>query len=467
MDMKKILLYVLLLSLWTSCDDKLDITPKGQTVLNTLEDLENLLNQEYDLGTPIGDLCVICNESYSFSEDVNLIMSQPNTLAYAFLAYDETTNRAGLTTSDSRYEAIYRYINYMNVILDKIDDVEGETYSKDKVRAEAHIMRAYMHWLAVNVYAKQYDEATASMEGGIAYVTDLEVTNQKMKLTLQEVYENILADCDEKYIEMLPDKAPDVTRAGKAWGYAVRAKVLMQMKRYAEALPLALKSIEYHDHVEDRSAIVELGDWYLEKTASNNLIYIGGTVAPFCEVLSIESAALFEPGDYVKNYAYMFGMTMPGFEAWNPTYGESMGGVEGALFFYGMSSYVNILGITTERMYYTAAECYIRTDQIDEGMALVNDIRRYRIHPDDYKDFEASTEGEAMALLQKAKWIECIATYENFFDCKRWNSEEKYQRTITRQLPMGTYSITPGSPLWVFPFPANAVRYNSSLTQNY
>lgn len=101
--MKKIILHILLLLFLASCEDKLDIIPKGQTVLNTLEDLANLLNQEYNLGTPIEDLCVICNESYSFSENVNLILSQPNTLAYAYLSYDEDSDRAGLTTESSRY----------------------------------------------------------------------------------------------------------------------------------------------------------------------------------------------------------------------------------------------------------------------------------------------------------------------------------------------------------------------------
>ena len=143
--MKKIILHILLLLFLASCEDKLDIIPKGQTVLNTLEDLANLLNQEYNLGTPIEDLCVICNESYSFSENVNLILSQPNTLAYAYLSYDEDSDRAGLTTESSRYAAIYQYINYMNVIIDKIDDMEGENYMKEQVKAEAHIMRAYMH----------------------------------------------------------------------------------------------------------------------------------------------------------------------------------------------------------------------------------------------------------------------------------------------------------------------------------
>ena len=72
-----------------------------------------------------------------------------------------------------------------------------------------------------------------------------------------------------------------------------------------------------------------------------------------------------------------------------------------------------------------------------------------------------------MALLRNAKWIECIGTYENFFDTKRWNSEEKYKTTIKRNLKQyGTYTLAPDSPLWILPFPASATRHNPTLTQN-
>lgn len=466
--MKKIILYTLLFVVMTSCDDKLNITPKGQTLLNTVTDLETLLNQEYDLQTPIGDLSVICNEAYSYAKDVNLVITQTNTLGYTYIAYDETVNRQQLTTFNDRYETIYKYINYMNVILSQLKDAEGEEYKKVAIGAEARVMRAYLHWLIVNIYAQQYDDgATATKQGGIAYVTDLNVNEQKSKLSLAEVYQNILDDCAEEYIEKLPEKAPNVIRAGKAWGYAVRAKVLMQMKKYAEALPYALKSIKYHDKIQDRSVIMSTVDWKLPKNNSSNLLYMGNIMSPYCEVMSIETTTLFEPGDYVRYHGYRFGTKLPGYELWNAAKGSTTGGIDGALMFYGFSTNINEFGITTERMYYTAAECYIRTNQINEGLELVNTVRKQRIHPDQYKDFEASTEEEAMALLQKAKWIECLATYENFFDCKRWNSEDKYKRTITRKLPMGTYSIAPGSPLWVFPFPDNVVSHNPSLTPNY
>lgn len=515
------ILWVLL----AACEDKLDITPKGKTVLGTVDELETLLNQEYALGS-FANLGKVCNECYGSFNNVPTELLAPNTLAYAYLAYDEKVDRAALTTTDDMYAPIYRYVNYMNVLLDKIGDAEGDEAKKVRLSAEARVMRAYLHWLAVNIYAGQYDEATAETAGGVAYVTDLNVETEKTKLSVAEVYRRILEDCSEKQIACLPDVAPDVCRAGKAWGYAVRAKVLMQMKRYADALACSLKSIEYHDGLEDRTMVGMTGTWSLLRSASNNLLFMGtGTIAPFGEVLSLETAALFEEGDYVRYYSnYMGGMDWGDDEegdddyegddedygwddeedfdgdedvdfdededwgdddedwgeieipldpnplsVWNSMYGSMMGGVQGALMNFGMTTWVNVYGITVDRMYYTAAECYIRTGAIDKGLQLVDEVRRLRIHPDNFTAYEgtATTEEEAMELLIPAKWIECLGTYENFFDSKRRNSETKYRRTISRTVLGGTYELAPDSPLWIFPFPNSAVRYNASLTQNF
>jgi len=113
-----------------------------------------------------------------------------------------------------------------------------------------------------------------------------------------------------------------------------------------------------------------------------------------------------------------------------------------------------------------AAECLIRAGKISEGLALVDDVRQLRV--ENATPSSAASEAEAMALLQRAKWIECLGTAFNFFDVKRWNSEAAYARTVSHRLgSQGTYALPPNSPLWVFPFPVNAVRYNDSLTQNY
>lgn len=447
----------------SSCDDELDIVPKGMTTLEKVSDLEALLNQEYMLmSEPCANIGLICNESLGMFMSVPEVLSQPNTLDYANLTYDEKVDRATLTTEDSRYENCYKYINYMNVVISKMDDAVGENTNKEQYKAEARLIRAYLHWLLVNIYAKQYDEATAEQEGGIPYVDNTNVGEEKTKLSLEETYQRILEDCSDEVIAKLPKKNSNVERADQALGNAVRAKVLMQMKRYSEALPYAQATLQLNNTLEDRSTIVETMSWNLPQDSESNLLFVGMgiRVNPTFEALSVETGALFEEGDYVMNYDLMGG--------WDSYWGSMDTGVEGAYEYNGWSTNGNPYGVVTDRMYYVLAECLIRTGQINQGLQMVDRVRAKRV--ENYVPFAQGnpSEQEAMAMLQRAKWIECIGSYENFFDSKRWNSEANYKRTITRNLgEYGTFTIRPESPLWVLPFPANATRYNASLTQNY
>ena len=424
--LKYIILQTFILLFMTSCEDKLDIIPKGKTTLNNVTDLELLLNQEYSLETsPAMDLSMICNESLGLMESVPEMISLTNTLNYAYITYDESINRAILTQSDARYAAAYRYINYMNVILDKMPDAEGDDSRKPALMAEARILRSYFHWLLVNIHAQQYDEATASSKGGIPYVDNTDVTEQKTKLTLEATYQRILEDCSDEVIALLPaDDSDNVLRADRAFGNAVRAKVLMQMKRYDEAVPYAVEALRLNGKIEDRSAIMDTWCWVLPQDIANNYVYMRGAsrVCPTMLTLSCESVALFEEGDYVVEYD----------GGWNSMFGMMFAGIPGCQIYFGWSAQGNEYGINSDRMYYTIAECYIRTGEIRKGLEMVDRVRRLRV--EDYQPFaelydeQTLNEEDAMSLMQKAKWIECVGSYENFFDCKRWNSEETIGR---------------------------------------
>ena len=444
----------------SSCDDELDITPKGKTTLETISDLESLLNQEWTLEkNPATDLLMVCNEAEGFALNVPGTMGRKNSLVYAYLTYDESVDRAAVNVNDYRYEQAYKYINYMNVVISKMPGVSGDEKKKTQCIAEARIMRAYLHWLLVNIYAKQYDESYADTEGGIIYVDNTDVSGTKPKLTLKETYKRILEDCSDEVISQLPEHEPNVERGDQAWGNAVKAKVLMQMKKYSEAIPYAQASLRLNGNIEDRSLIKTAKKWNLLATCENNLLYIrhGTRVAPNLEALSKESRPLYEDGDYVFNYGGV----------WDARKGLLYCGVN-VLVFSSYSTYCNVYGLTSDRMYYTLAECLIRTGKIREGLEQVDLVRAKRI--ENYTPFakDGLSEKEAMALYQRAKWIECIGTFENFFDCKRWNTEKGYERTITKNLDKyGDFTIKPESPLWIMPFPLTATRYNPTLTQNY
>lgn len=447
-----------------SCD--MDIVPKGQSTLQKTTDLELMLNSKTISGRPHETLGLVVNEGYgSGFTTIKKQIEAENTLTAIYLTYNENVDRGALATKDNTYGDLYSNVYHYNVVIDKIDGADGNDNRKPSIKAEARISRAWNIFLAANIYARQYDAATAAEAGGVAYPEGTDV-DTKPQLKLQECYELILADCSDEIIAQLPDKG-NVNRITKAGGYAIRATVLFQMKRYDEALAYAEKALALNSTIEDRSYIVDTENWNLLPTSENNFFYISPlsdmTKNPQYERLSWETAELFEEGDYVLDYSTDGGYS----PYWDDYYGYEDSGIDGCLEAYG-DVYTNPWGLTVEQIMYLAAECDIRKGEIQKGLDMVNKVRSYRIHSDSYLTFTASSETDAMVLLQRAKFVECIGSFWNFFDRKRWNTEDKYRKTITRDLQdAGTYSIAPDSKLWVFPFPLRVMQNNPTFKQNY
>lgn len=113
--------------LFTSCDDKLDIVPKGDTTLATVSDIETLLNQPWILYYQRGfDLDNMIANSTPQWRRMGDMVNQKQETYYAYMFCDESIDRADLAAEDGIYEDLYGYINYMNVIISKIPDAVGD-----------------------------------------------------------------------------------------------------------------------------------------------------------------------------------------------------------------------------------------------------------------------------------------------------------------------------------------------------
>jgi hypothetical protein len=134
-----------------------------------------------------------------------------------------------------------------------------------------------------------------------------------------------------------------------------------------------------------------------------------------------------------------------------------------------LNAYYNVAngGLTTVDMYLTKAECLARGGKPGDAMEIINTIRRNRIAANEYAPLTASNEADAMAHLKRVSRTECLFTCKNFINIKRWNTEEAYRETISREIGGTIYTLRPDSPLWIFPFPQNATDYNPNLTHNY
>ncbi|MDE5664599.1 MAG: RagB/SusD family nutrient uptake outer membrane protein [Duncaniella sp.] len=465
--MKKIYGIIAMLMLFVSCDNKLDIVPKGKTTLDNIEDLETLLEQRWMLSST-AYYETMCGNAYpELWQTPASILADRTTTEYAALAGDESVDRAELANDDFTYETAYQYINYMNVILSKADGVSGDGERKKRVKAEARIMRAWLHFLMVNMYAGQYDDATAAQLGGVAYVDNTDVQVQKTKMTVKDVYDRILEDCGDDVIADLTQSAVNNPfRIGADFGNGVRAMVLMQMKRYDEALGYARQAVKFNSVIEDRLKALDEGAWTVPYTSSNNYFLCYHNNSNIGEwggvVCTPDFAAGIDPNDVLMVLGQY---TQDG-------WGDPMGyGPEGSYMCGSWDVHYNSYGLRTENMYYTIAECMIRAGQYREGLRFVDEVRDRRIYGDNPHYFDRTditTEAQAMEILQCNKRQEMFTTIFNYLDRKRWNTEDAYRKTVIHDCGTdGIFTVSPDSPLWITPFPKTATLYNTSLTQNY
>jgi tetratricopeptide (TPR) repeat protein len=484
--MKKIIysmVFGMFMFLMPSCSKFTEITPKGKNILNRVSDLDLLLNFDYSYNTAVDanslagsttaneafnptDAATVVNDLYPTLTNVPaLITSATKTLPYALVTYDESIDRKTLAASDMKYEKMYFIINNVcNVVLKNAGTATGDQGKATQLKAEAYILRAYFHYLLVNIYAKAYDPSTAASDGGIPYVKeDNNATTANLKSTVAEVYSNLLSDIDAALkLNSLPAIPVNNMRAGLGFAYAVKAKVLLSMRNYAGALEAANASLAINSTVIDYNSYAPVGTAVFNKpfvTASDNLFYAAYNGAATFQAPTLEAIAAYEPGNVINDYVkpYYPAATSP----FNPIPGSR-------LFYAGTKTFaINTIGITTSDTYLIKAECLARTQNLSGAMEIINALRKKRVVTSAYADKTGSSETEVMSQLMQFAKTEFLYTFKNYFNIKRWNTEDVYKQTISRTVNGVTYTLKPESPLWIFPFPQSATSYNPNLTQNY
>lgn len=471
MKMKKILSFVAItigMALITGCAKYTDITPKGQNLLNRASDLDLLMNVNYNNqgGFNYIKQTLLINDNYPEITHVPNTISGVQSLNKISLTYDETGDRAGLTPTDATYEGHYGLISKVaNIVIEMGDKASGDAQLIKQLKAEAYVLRAFLHYRLVNIYAKAYDPTTAATDGGIPYVSDINFEKLNEKVSVKAVYDNMMADINAAIaLNSLPDQPKNGMRIGKAFAYSVKAQILLSMRDYAGALEAANLALTINSTLEDHRSYMTIpvrANRILTRvglTASDNVFYaFASNIDPTIKTASPEVLTNYEPGNIIKDQTDTYGFA----------FGELYSGVTGSPLWVAGSYQGNVAGLTTSDLVIMKAECSIRTGRIAEGMAEIEKIRVRRIDPAVYAPLTATTEAAAMAILQRTARIEFIFTIRNFNNIKRWNTEGKYPTTITRTVSGKTYTLSPTSKLYVFPFPQSATLFNETLTQNY
>lgn len=210
--MKKIFIIIIAITslVFYSCDDFLDKVPDNRTELNTPKKLKNLLNTCYpntNYGV-IGELSSdnMWDNRVPYGPGLFYKVEPFDQMDIALFSWQDIT-LIDRKNSDSPYaiwDGFYHSIAAANLILESIREMEeGTEYTKketDPYKGEALALRAYCHFILVNIFAQPYKDANASKNDmAIPYVT-VPASNYNQtyeRLSVAEVYDLILKDIYE------------------------------------------------------------------------------------------------------------------------------------------------------------------------------------------------------------------------------------------------------------------------------
>ena len=121
-------------------------------------------------------------------------------------------------------------------------------------------------------------------------------------------------------------------------------------------------------------------------------------------------------------------------------------------------------------MYLVVAEAELHNHNVNAAMEYVDKVREKRIKADLYQPLKGTVtdEADAIAHYKQTARAEEVFTIYGFINYKRWNQVTGWEQTLVRDFGQGQrFTLSPNSPMWIFPFPTNVVNSNPNLTQNY
>ncbi|MDO5522502.1 MAG: RagB/SusD family nutrient uptake outer membrane protein [Bacteroidia bacterium] len=445
-----------------SCNNFLDIQPKGILIPRTAAEYEGLLN--YAQLQKASESYPVFLTDDAFLPDEAADDYTPG-LDFADRAtanlYTFQSEVFGDAEEDGLWTYSYNRLYYYNVIIQHIlEATEATLQEKQSIRAEALMGRAFEYLTLVNAYAKHYDPQTAATDPGVPLILDEDINRENLtRATVQEVYDQIQEDLKEaeKYLPARPKL--NAFRASKPVGLGMLARMYLYMGNYSEALNYANQSLKQNDY------LLNLGDYEVvdpyqaigrlnvpESSDNNENIYI--RLAPW--VFGI-SAEVFGSDDLLQ----LFDENDQRFKLY---FSNEPFGIPNEHYLWMPYLYAN-MAMSTPEMYLIAAECEARIGSKDRAMTLINQLRDHRI--EDNTPLSAASNDEALVqVLEERRRELTMIGCTRLIDLKRLNKEPRFAKTITRVAEGQTYTLPPNDPRYVLPIPAKVLRFNPDMEPN-
>ncbi len=381
-NMKKIILYILVLASSFGCDDFLDVKPKGKLIPDSVEDFDHLLDNsgivEWNfLDNNRGSLLPFLTDDIELTEaQADAYSNHVNIDRFNAFRFDKPYKSSN--KPDQIWNGSYKKLAYVNTIIEGIRDLdvpESDVISGKRVVAQALIARAWIYFNLVNIYGPVY-HTNNNETRVLPYVISGDIGQDIPRLSsVNEIYTHVKKDVFSA-IHDLPNQSKHPFRANKKAAYALLTDIHLVSNRWDSVVYYANKAwageeriYDYNEfYFQDEQNPNKTNVLGYDQTARNkeNLFHrnSASSVASGSSNVSKELYALFENNDLRAKFFYDVTEEQDGSTSIKQTFTEAQ------FVFTTAYSYPEVLLMR--------AEGYARLNQLQKAIDDLNLLRKYR-----------------------------------------------------------------------------------------
>lgn len=426
---------------------------KSLTVPSSLQDFQYLL-----------DNYTVMNQNTPGLGEVGSDQHYPKsnfwTLASGAPYYNE--RNASTWSHDFPYKVVrdwnfsYQKIFQCNLVLDGLNKMVKEGISDqskfNNIKGNAFFHRAKNYFDLAQLYAQPYITATASQDLGIPLKDGIDVTQNSVRSTVKQTYDQIIADLKDA-TNLLPPSPELFSRGSKAGAFALLSRTYLAMQDYGNAKIYADSTLSISNKLMDFNDIpvsdAPLGLFNKEVLFSSEMIpyYTANGLYGFSFVDSLLFNS-YDSSDLRQSRFFKVNSN-------------------GTVVFKGMyTNFALFTGLATDEIYLIRAECNARAGNTNAAMKDLNDLLRTRWDKNaSYIDLTATNSDDALRKILKEREKELLCRGLRWTDLRRLNMDDRFKATITRIFDNGTYTLTPNSYQYILPIPDDEISL-SQIRQN-
>ena len=424
----------------SACDNFLDITPTGKVIAETGDEYRALLTYEYKYFTKDRYMTTLRTDE--------MLMDKVKTSSTDLDAYLDLwrwkDDNPSPTTSYFSWRSYYHSVYIANYIIQNQKKIKEATAQEiSQLVGEAYMMRAYCHFLLVNLYAEPYTHCTPSQTRGVPMLLEPDVNAIPGSSSVETVYNQILSDLDkaEQYLNVEEWELGKNYRFNTTSAQALRARTYLYMGRWSDALEASKDVLSVYNELEDMNNSTTLPNSYKSKESIVALERFSSNLYTAVDMPASEFISLYRSGDQ-RRTKYFKRVT-------SSTYS----------LLKGRSDEFSC-SFRTAEFYLTAAEAAARLGYTTDAINYLTPLMTKRLNASAYETTTAligtMTEEELIQEILDERARELAFEGHRWYDLRRTS-----QPALTRVYDGTTYTLLPEQ--YTMRFPSEAVEANPEI----